>query len=58
MKIVPALAIAAIVWILGQSALSDSATGGATRAGLRAAVVVLAMASVFYLIRIQFRRKA
>jgi len=58
MKIVPALAIAAIVWILGQSALSDSETGSSTRAGLRAAVVVLAMASVFYLVRIQLRRKA
>jgi amino acid transporter len=58
MKIVPALAIAAIVWILGQSALSDSETGSSTRAGLRAAVVVLAIASVFYLVRIQLRRKA
>src|SRR5213592_2086755 len=51
MKIVPALAIAAIVWIVGQSALSDSETGSSTRAGLRAAVVVLALASVFYLVR-------
>jgi hypothetical protein len=58
MKIVPALAIAAIVWILGQSALSDSTTGSATRAGLRAAVVVLAISSIFYLIRVQLRRKA
>jgi len=51
MKIVPALAIVAILWILGQSSLSESSTGSDTRAGLRLAVVVLAFASVFYFLR-------
>jgi amino acid transporter len=51
MKIVPALAIAAIVWILGQASLSQSSIGNDTRAGLRLAVVVLAIASVLYFVR-------
>jgi basic amino acid/polyamine antiporter, APA family len=57
MKIVPVLAIFAILWILGQSAVSGSSTGSDTRAGLRLAAVVLAMASLLYLIRVELRRK-
>jgi amino acid transporter len=57
MKIVPVLAILAILWILGQSAVSGSSTGSDTRAGLRLAAVVLAMASLLYLIRVELRRK-
>jgi basic amino acid/polyamine antiporter, APA family len=56
MKIVPALAIAAIIWILGQAALSESSIGNDTRAGLRLAVVVLAIASVLYFVRTSFAR--
>jgi basic amino acid/polyamine antiporter, APA family len=51
MKIVPGLAIAAILWILGQAALSESSVGNDTRAGLRLAAVVLAIASVLYFLR-------
>ncbi|PYL09220.1 MAG: hypothetical protein DME33_04715 [Verrucomicrobia bacterium] len=51
MKIVPALAIAVIFWILGQASLSESSIGDDTRAGLRLAVVVLAIASVLYFVR-------
>jgi hypothetical protein len=58
MKIVPALAIVAILWILGQSAVSGSSTGSDTRAGLRLAAIVLALASVLYLVGDQIRRKS
>jgi basic amino acid/polyamine antiporter, APA family len=51
MKIVPALAIAAILWILGQAALSESSVGNDTRAGLQLAAVVLVIASVLYFLR-------
>ena len=51
MKIVPALAIAVIIWILGQASFSESSIGNDTRAGLRLAVVVLAIASVLYFVR-------
>jgi basic amino acid/polyamine antiporter, APA family len=51
MQIVPVFAIAAILWILGQAALSESSIGNDTRAGLRLAVVVLAIASVLYFVR-------
>jgi basic amino acid/polyamine antiporter, APA family len=58
MKIVPALAIAATIWILVQASLSESSVGDDTRAGLRIAGIVLALASVVYLMRAQFRRKS
>src|SRR5262249_9913642 len=58
MKIVPALAIGAILWILGQSAGSRSSTGSDTRGGLRLAASVLAIASILYLIGVGFRRKS
>jgi amino acid transporter len=48
MKIVPALAIIAIIWILSQSSVREFAVTG----------IVLALASVIYLIRVQFRRKS
>jgi basic amino acid/polyamine antiporter, APA family len=51
MKLVPLLAIAAIIWILGQAALSESSVGNDTRAGLRLAAVVLVIASVLYFVR-------
>ncbi|PZR76362.1 MAG: amino acid permease [Chthoniobacterales bacterium] len=51
MKIVPVLAVILIVWLLVQSALSDSGVGSDTRAGLRIAAVLLAAGSVFYLVR-------
>jgi len=51
MKIVPALAIAVIIWILGQASFSESSIGNDTRAGLRLAVVVLVIASVLYFVR-------
>jgi amino acid transporter len=49
MKIVPAFAIIAIIWILAQSAMSVSSVGKDTRAGLWLAGWVLAAASAFYL---------
>jgi len=58
MKIVPALAIAATIWILVQASLSESSVGDDTRAGLRIAGIVLALASIVYLMRAQFRRKS
>jgi basic amino acid/polyamine antiporter, APA family len=58
MKIVPALAIITIIWILGQASASETSVGNDTRAGLRLAGEVLAIASVLYLIRGQFRRKS
>jgi amino acid transporter len=56
MKIVPALAIAAIIWILGQAALNESSIGNETRAGLRLAAVVLGLASVLYFVRTSIER--
>ena len=56
MKIVPALAIAAIIWILGQAALNETSIGNDTRAGLRLAAVVLAIASVLYFVRTSIER--
>jgi len=58
MKIVPALAIITIIWILGQASASETSVGNDTRAGLRLAGEVLAIASALYLIRGQFRRKS
>ena len=51
MKIVPMLAIAAILWILGQASFSESSVGADTRAGLRLAAIVLIIASVLYVLR-------
>jgi APA family basic amino acid/polyamine antiporter len=51
MKIVPALAMAVILWILGQAALSGSSVGNDTRAGLRLAGGVLAAGSILYFAR-------
>jgi basic amino acid/polyamine antiporter, APA family len=51
MKIVPVLAIAAIIWILGQAALNESSVGNDTRAGLRLAAIVLVISSVLYFVR-------
>ena len=51
MKIVPMLAIAAILWILGQASFSESSVGADTRAGLRLATIVLIIASVLYVLR-------
>jgi amino acid transporter len=48
MKIVPALAIIAIIWILSHASVREFAVTG----------IVLALASVVYLIRVQFRRKS
>ncbi len=48
MKIVPPLAILAIIWMLLQSSLSESGIGSDTRAGLRVAAIVLVIASVLY----------
>jgi len=50
MKIIPALAIIAIICILGQSAVSESSTGSDTRVGLQLAGWVLAGASLFYVV--------
>lgn len=58
MKIVPALAIVAILWILGQSAISESSVGSDTRTGLWLAAVVLAIASILYLGRVLLRQKS
>jgi hypothetical protein len=48
MKIVPALAIIAIIWILAHATVREFAVNG----------ILLALASVVYLIRGQFRRKS
>jgi APA family basic amino acid/polyamine antiporter len=48
MKIVPALAIITIIWMLVQSSLSESSVGADTRAGLRVAAIVLVIASVLF----------
>jgi len=58
MKAVPALAIIVILTILVQSSLSQSQIGSDTRAGLLNAVIVLAIASVFYLVRMRLRGKS
>jgi APA family basic amino acid/polyamine antiporter len=58
MKIVPVLAIIVIIWILGQSAVSETSIGSDTRAGLLLAAEVLAAASVYYFARVQLRRKS
>jgi hypothetical protein len=51
MKIVPVIAMAAILWILGQASLSESSVGYDTRAGLRLAAVVLVIGSILYFAR-------
>jgi amino acid transporter len=56
MNIVPAFAIVAIIWILGQASVGESSVGTDTRAGLRLAGIVLAIASVLYLLRTKLRR--
>jgi hypothetical protein len=48
MKIVPALAIVAIVWILSHATAREFVVTG----------IVLALASILYLIRVQLRRKS
>ena len=48
MKIVPALAIIAIIWILAHATIHEFVVTG----------IVLAVASVLYLIRVQLRRKS
>jgi hypothetical protein len=48
MKIVPALAIAAIVWILAHATVREFLVTG----------IVLALSSVLYFARRKFRRKA
>ena len=58
MKIVPALAILVIIWILAQSGFSESQTGSDTRAGLRNAAIVVALASIYYLVSARLRRKS
>lgn len=57
MKIVPVLAVAVIVWILGQSAVSESSVGSDTRSGLLLAAEGPAAASIWYLISVRLRRK-
>jgi amino acid transporter len=49
-KAVPVLAIGAIIWILTQASLSQSSVGSDTRAGLRIAAFVLAVASGVYIV--------
>jgi APA family basic amino acid/polyamine antiporter len=56
MKIVPVLAIGAILWILTQASLSETIVGSETRAGLRIAAVVLLIASALYFLRKSLRR--
>ena len=58
MQIVPCLAILAIIWILAQSGLSDSQVGSDTRTGLRNAAIVVAVASIYYLVTTRLRRKS
>jgi hypothetical protein len=48
MKIVPALAIVAIIWILAHATTREFVVTG----------IVLAVASILYLIRVQLRRKS
>jgi amino acid transporter len=58
MQLIPILAIAVNVWILAQSALSETDVGSDTRAGLRIAGIVIAIASILYFARAKFRRPA
>jgi len=48
MKIVPALAISAIIWILAHATIYEFLVTG----------IVLAVASIFYLARVQLRGKS
>jgi hypothetical protein len=48
MKIVPALAIIAIIWILAHATLRE----------FTVTAIVLAVASIFYFARVQLRRKS
>ena len=48
MKVVPALAILAIIWILAHATVREFLVTG----------IVLALSSVFYFARAEFRRKA
>ena len=57
MKIIPVLAIGVIIWILAQSALSESQVGSDTRVGLRNAAIVVAIASLYYFVTARLRRK-
>ena len=57
-KIVPVLAVVAIIAILTQSAISDSQVGSDTRAGLRIGGIVIIVASVLYFLRAKFRSTA
>jgi len=55
-KVVPLLAIVAILWILTQASLSQSTVGSDTRAGLRVAAIVVAIASAVFVIIRSLRR--
>ena len=57
MKLVPVLAVGAIIWILTEAALSESSVGSDTRAGLRIAAVVLIISTVVYFAGKPLRRK-
>ena len=57
MKIIPVLAILVIIWILAQSALNQSQVGSDTRAGLLNAAIVVVIASVYYFVTTQLRRR-
>jgi APA family basic amino acid/polyamine antiporter len=57
MKIMPALAIAAILWILVQASLSESDVGRDTRKGLRIAVIVLVISSALYFLGKSINRR-
>src|SRR5438067_13596746 len=48
MKIIPALAILAIIWILSHATMREFTVTG----------IVLALASVLYFVRVQLRRKS
>jgi amino acid transporter len=48
MRIVPAFAIIAIIWILGASAMSESSTGDETRKGMTRSGIVLVASSIWY----------
>jgi amino acid transporter len=56
MKIIPALAIISIFWILGQASVSQSSIGSDTRGGLRLAGIVLVVASLLYWLRTSLRK--
>jgi len=58
MKIIPVLAIIAIIWILGQSALNQTSVGNDTRTGLLLAGGVLVGASLWYVISVRLWRKS